>query len=139
MIGLVLSALLAQPLPASTTATPATEGSPASALQIEPGDAVIRNSGSTNTSGYTIVVHPDFSADVYEQGAARHATIIEPQAKWLFARLKENQPLAALGGGHCMKSASFGTTTSIAYNGTTTPDLSCPGRAATRELRRRML
>jgi hypothetical protein len=145
MIALVLFALLGQPAPAAAT-TPPSALAPAPVVSSQPeasptpqiaaADAVIRNSGSTNTSGYTIVVHPDDSADVIQQGTVRHVTLAEPQAKWLFAKLKEDGPLPSLGAGHCMKSASFGTSTSISYEGASTPDLSCPSSDASRELSR---
>jgi hypothetical protein len=83
-----------------------------------------------------IVVHPDFSADVYSNGAGDHKTVDAAQAKWLFAKLGEAMPFTSLGVARCMKSASFGSSTTIAYRGQTTPDLSCGGTDVTRELAR---
>lgn len=162
MYALLLAALLEQmqtaapsaemnPPPAS--AAPADTAAPAPAVEpppgggnfrrlpvdipnISPDDAVIRNSGSTNTTGYTIVVHPDYSADVYSNGATVHKQVDAPQAKWLFEKLKAAMPLAIVGAGRCMKSASFGTYTTIRYGGQATPDLSCGGGPAARELMR---
>jgi hypothetical protein len=149
MFALLISALLAQPAPVASTepsALPiatAPGGSPIFGRMpqrmlppIVSGDAVIRNSGSTNTSGYTVVVHADFSVDVYDRGTTRHDTSVEPQTKWLFAKLKADEPFASLGVAGCMKSASFGTTTTVAYDGSTTPDLTCSGSPNTRELAR---
>jgi hypothetical protein len=143
MLALALAALLAQLQPiGATTAAPAAPSDvqmrhmPAGAPRIEPGDAAIRNSGSTNIAGYTIVVHPDHSADVYSNGATQHAMVGAAQAAWLFAKLDQAMPLDSLGAARCMKSASFGSTLTIAYRGQMTPDLSCAGDAAARELAR---
>jgi hypothetical protein len=109
---------------------------PPGALHVVPGDAVIRNSGSTNTEGYTIVVHQDYSADVALAGTTQHKSLGAAQAKWLFAKLKADEPLASLATGRCMKSASFGSVTVIAYDGQSTQDLSCGGGPDVRELNR---
>ena len=101
------------------------------------GDILIRNSGSTNTAGYIIVVHTDYTANIADgNGGTTKKTIAEPQAKWLFEKVKADVPFTQLGGGHCMKSASFGSFTTIEYNGERTPDLQCPGGDETRELNR---
>jgi hypothetical protein len=156
MLDLILATLLAQSspttapspeAPASMDATPAQAPGrimiplgprrmPLEPSALAPGDALIRNSGSTNTAGYAIVVHPDGTADVTLGGSVTHKTIDAPQAKWLFEKLKAAMPLSGMVGGHCMKSASFGTVTTIAYDGESTPDLSCPGSADVRELAR---
>jgi hypothetical protein len=166
MFDLILAALLAQSTPApqssatpdamseptsvATGTTPAPTGIPAfrsfpagprhiptELPTLAPGDVLIRNSGSTNTAGYSIVIHPDYTADVADgRGGTIKKTVGAPQAKWLFDRLKADMPFEQLGGGHCMKSASFGSYTTIAYNGERTPDLQCPGGPETRELNR---
>lgn len=156
---LVLSSLVAQatPMPVATaiaTQAPATSASaapqpsddfgvrrgPETAPHMRPPvlatDAVIRNSGSTNTAGYTIVVHPSGSADVTTDGATTSRTVGGPQVRWLFLKLRAAGPLDVLPGGHCMKSASFGSTTTVAFGGRTSPDLSCGGDAMVRELDR---
>jgi len=166
MFDLILAALLAQTTPApdaSTAPATTTDASPAATapgdvetarpgfrtfpagprrLPIETpamttGDVLIRNSGSTNTAGYLIVIHADYSADIADgRGGTTKKSVAEPQAKWLFAKLKADLPFTQLGAGHCMKSASFGSFTTIVYNGETTPDLQCPGSDETRELNR---
>jgi hypothetical protein len=166
MLDLILAALLAQTTPApqssatpdamseptsvATGTTPAPTGIPAfrsfpagprriptELPTLAPGDVLIRNSGSTNTAGYSIVIHPDYTADVADgRGGMVKKTVGAPQAKWLFDRLKADMPFEQLGGGHCMKSASFGSYTTIVYNGERTPDLQCPGGPETRELNR---
>jgi len=99
-------------------------------------DAVIRNSGATNLAPYTIVVHPDATADVYIGGSTRKESIGTPQMKWLFLKLREAMPLGRIAVGRCMKSASFGTSTTILYQGESTPDRCCGGGTETQELMR---
>ena len=146
---LALATLLAQtPAPPATPTPPA---SPTPAVDdvrrgpaTEPrmidssrnGFATIVNSGSTNAAGYAIVVRPDDSADVTVAGTTEHATVGAPQVRWLYAKLRAAMPLGRLPGGGCMKSMSFGSSTTIAFAGETTPDLTCPGDATTRELGR---
>jgi hypothetical protein len=95
------------------------------------GSAEIVDSGSTNTSGYRIVMQPDGSAAVSVQRAgSQHSTpktfsVSKETATRFFA------DLAAARNGDattvpCMKSASFGTTLHITWQGWTSPDLSCP-------------
>lgn len=150
MFALALAALIqASPSPEPTAPlTPATSATlppepsmirrmPASQPRLRTGDVVILNSGSTNARGYTIVVHSDFSADVAASGEEpRPAVVGARQAKWLFAKVRAAMPLSALPVPRCMKSASFGTTLRISYQGATTPDLSCGGDATARELSR---
>ncbi len=100
------------------------------------GGVTIVNSGSTNTAGYTIVVHPDFSADVTADGATETKSVAAPQGRWLFAKVRAAMPLGQLPGERCMKSASFGSSTTISYDGQRTPDLQCGGDATMRELLR---
>jgi len=105
-----------------------------SALQMRAaGDAVIVNSGSTNTEGFRIVVEQSGKA-VYTQTPRKSDTQVKsrsldlPQAlvKRLYSDLDAGKPLAELPGGHCMKSASFGSSLTIEFAGEKTPDLSCP-------------
>jgi hypothetical protein len=133
----------AAPLPASTVPEGIsfpeggiTRRMPANVPNIAPTDAVIRNSGSTNTLGYTIVIHADYTADVYSNGVTQHKAVAAAQAKWLFEKLNAAEPLNVVGAGRCMKSASFGTYTTIRYGGQMTPDLSCGGGPEARELMR---
>jgi hypothetical protein len=132
-------ALLAQmtpsPGPIAVPAGDAQATAPPAALPAaSPGDALVRNSGSTNAPGYVFIVHPDATVDAVINGAVERKTIGHAQAAWLFARLSADAPLANVGGG-CMRSASFGSTTTIAYGGEVTADLGCGGPAA-RELTR---
>jgi hypothetical protein len=94
--------------------------------------AVIVNSGSTNSYGYTISVSPDGKASVTLQergggpvGTPKPFTVPAATATRFFADLaaarKANAATVP-----CMKSASFGTTTHITWQEWTSPDLSCP-------------
>ncbi len=103
---------------------------------VPPDAAVIRNSGSTNTAGYVIVLTLDGHATVGQEGQYTTATLARPQTRWLFAKLREAGPLGALPAGHCMRSVSFGSSTTISYQGATTPDLGCAVSPLERELAR---
>ncbi len=94
--------------------------------------AVIVNSGSTNSYGFTIQVWPDGKASLTLQNkggaaasAAKAFTVPAATAARFFADLaaarKGNLTTAP-----CMKSASFGTSTRITWQGWASPDLSCP-------------
>jgi hypothetical protein len=108
--------------------------SPAAVPTDDPSAAVIRNSGSTNTLPYTIVVHPDGSADVTTDETAVRRTLPKEMVSGLFEKLAAANPLDALPAPHCMRSASFGTSTTIAFGGRRTPDLNCAGSPAVRDL-----
>jgi hypothetical protein len=94
--------------------------------------AVIVNSGSTNTAGFKITVHsngPSTAVMLNRQGVAQSTahsfTVSTKQAGSLFADLKAAKAAPASQGG-CMKSASFGTSTHVQWQGWTSPDLDCP-------------
>jgi hypothetical protein len=103
---------------------------------VPPDSATIVDSGSTNTSGYRIVVRSDGSAAASLQqlrssqsSTPKPFTISKAVASRFFA------DLAAARKGNattvpCMKSASFGTTLRITWQGWTSPDLSCPPKDA---------
>ncbi len=88
--------------------------------------AVIRNSGSTNTAAYTITLWSDGAARVEMRGAnSRELRVDRDVADHFFrdARASRQDPGIA----HtCMKSASFGTATIVAWHGWNSPDLQCP-------------
>lgn len=104
----------------------------ASASNIRDG-GVIRNSGSTNFSGYTIKVWSDGSTWAVHSNRAG-TPIDSPVRGHIPADLakrflddakqgRKNRDISQ----HCMKSASFGTSTVVVYHGWTSPDLECPG------------
>ena len=146
MIALVLGASLAYVQPdAPSTPVPTAETTPGTVRgrmpplppsfpPVPPGAAVIANSGSTNSAGYTLVIAPDGSATVRQYEGFTQKTVAGAQTHWLFGRLRAAGPLDSLGLEHCIKSASFGTSTRITWNGTTSGDVSCSADPASREL-----
>jgi len=99
--------------------------------------AIIRNSGSTNTAGFTIEVWSDATGSASEAGATPKPFGLRSDISAQFfadlhAARAENAPAA-----HCMKSASFGTSTVVQWHGWTSPDLQCrPSSATLRALAR---
>lgn len=95
--------------------------------------AVIRNSGSTNFSGYTIkvwsdgstwAVHSDRSGTEVGQPVTGHVPVALARSLLRDAQqARKNRVISE----HCMKSASFGTVTTVLYHDWTSPDLECPG------------
>ena len=94
--------------------------------------AVIENSGSTNTVGYTIEVSPTGSSRYHmgDNSPLGPRTPFGPtealsklQTKKFFADLDSAMPLTSLPVRHGMRSASFGTQTFITYAGQKSPDL----------------
>lgn len=95
--------------------------------------AVIRNSGSTNFAGYTIKVWSDGS--VWGQPSGRTGQPMgQPSTAKVPAEVSArffHDVQASRGGrerlpGPCMKSASFGSSTTVDWHGWSSPDLSCP-------------
>jgi len=101
--------------------------------------AVIVNSGSTNAVGYKISVSSDGKASATLQnrdgssaGSEKAFTVPKATAARFFA------DLAAARGSNaatvpCMKSASFGSTTHITWQGWVSPDLDCPPKGSAGE------
>jgi hypothetical protein len=93
--------------------------------------AVIVNSGSTNAYGFTIQVWSNgkgsvaLNARVSAPSAAKPFSLSAATTARFFADLaaarKANVTTAT-----CVKSASFGTSTRITWQGWQSPDLSCP-------------
>jgi len=117
----MLALLFASVLIADATVSPAPAPTP-------PADAaVIVNSGSTNLSGYKIVVRQNGLATVITDGGASRDQQLKPATSAaLFMDLAAATPLKNLETEPCMKSASFGSSTYIQYKGQRTPDVSCP-------------
>ena len=95
--------------------------------------AVIRNTGSTNFSGYTIKVwsdgstqsiHTSRAGQPLDQPVAGHIPKAVTDQFFRDLRTAKGQPTGAQ---PCMKSASFGTSTVVEYHGWSTPDLECQG------------
>jgi hypothetical protein len=138
----VLASLLAQVQPSPEASPPLpshpplVHRGPQTTPRVVPGDITIRNTGSTNFGGYTIVVHASGAADVTVDGETQPKTLPAPQTKWLFQKVLASTPLDTMPSAGCMKSASFGAVTTVSYGGTTSPDISCPADATMREIAR---
>lgn len=128
MIALALASFLA-------VAQATVAGSP---LPIPPDAVVIRNSGSTNTRGYTVVVSPGGNARVLQDGTDTQKTLSPTQTQALFDDVHAMMPLAALPRRPCMRSASFGSSTTVAYDNAVTPDLACAVDPAGAKLRQKV-
>jgi hypothetical protein len=94
---------------------------------------LIRNSGSTNFTGYTIKVWSDGSAWAVHSNRAGDQ-IGSPVTGEIPATLAQTFLADARNAKHnrvmsqsCMKSASFGSVTTVLYHGWASPDLQCPG------------
>jgi hypothetical protein len=91
-------------------------------------DAVlISNTGSTNFTGYRIVVHRSGEADLYASGGLRRRALDPALAAKLFEEVEGAAPLDAFPPRLCMKSTSFGSRTTVAWNGHASGDLTCGG------------
>jgi len=98
--------------------------------------AVIVNSGSTNSVGYKITVWSDGSGSALLQsrdgtpaGKPKSFSLPEATTSRFFADLAAARKANAVSV-PCMKSASFGTTTHITWQGWVSPDLDCPPKGA---------
>lgn len=91
-----------------------------------PDGATITNSGSTNSAGYVIKIWSDGRGSItIGSGNATSFTVTHDVAQRFFADAKAARANPGAPG-HCMKSASFGTTTSVKWHGWTSVDLQCP-------------
>ena len=97
-----------------------------------PDTAVIVNSGSTNSYGYTIAVSSDGKGSVTMQerggnaaGSPKSFTIPSATAARFFRDLSAARKINAVTE-PCMKSVSFGTSEHVKWQGWTSPDLTCP-------------
>jgi hypothetical protein len=98
-----------------------------------PDAAVITDSGSTNTAGYRLVVYASRTVEWsvirrrISHGCSQGTGKLPPElAQRFFRDLSDRMPLSKLPMGHCVKSASFGSTLRVSYGGTESPDLTCP-------------
>jgi hypothetical protein len=120
--------------PASPAASAVAPAAPAAEPSASPGDIVIENSGSTNTAGYRVVVHPDATVDIRRGGVSTHEHADPAHVAHLLATVVAEAPLDAIPSGHCMRSVSFGSVTRVSYDGKTTGDLGCGTTPAARKL-----
>ena len=97
--------------------------------------AVITQSRSTNTRGYTVTIHNDGSATAEIEGTIFEGRAQPPRSqqfpagtidtKTLRSLLTEIGDVSKIPIGFCAKSISFGTRTEITYDGKTSRDLQC--------------
>jgi hypothetical protein len=87
--------------------------------------AIIHNSGSTNTVPYDVLVWSDGTGRWIAGARQKDFTIASELVRRF---LKSAQAARANPGApqHCMKSASFGTRTTVTYHGWTSDDMQCP-------------
>lgn len=102
-----------------------------------PHAAVIEDSGSTNTPGYRLIVQASGSAEWsvsrrrHSPACSRNTGNLPPDlTQKFFEDLRQLMPLSKLPVGHCAKSISFGATLRVIYQGSASPDLSCPASGA---------
>jgi hypothetical protein len=112
----------------------------------EPDAATIIDSGSTNRPGFRIAVDQSGVGELTstprkfraprEQTKPLRRVLPLATVKRFHADLEAAKPLASLPEVHCAKSASFGSTLTIAFGREQTPDLRCGdgGNASMRDL-----
>ena len=103
-------------------------------LPVPKGAAVILNTGSTNTSGYRIVVQQTGNAEYIMEMTRAKAHVPGSIVSKFFSDLHAAAPLQTLLREPCMKSISFGTSLFVYWDHTRSPDLSCPADARGRAL-----
>lgn len=97
--------------------------------------AVITNSGSTNMPGSTLTINNDGSGSITYQKRAQeqrfqrylNRTFVPGtfESSQLANMLTQIQDVSTIPNRNCLKSASFGSITTITYQGKTSGDLSC--------------
>ncbi len=114
---------------------PAASGSPSPVpaylrVPATTGEALIVNSGSTNTAGYRLRVYADGTTALQQGDVPIRKHVSAQLVKRFFADLQAAGRLDRLPSTFCMKSASFGSSTHIGYRGAMSPDVSCPSTNA---------
>jgi len=104
---------------------------------LKPTDALISNSGSTNSWGYTIYLSPQGVVTFSKASSMRMSGVpfygpysgaaMKTQARTLFHDLAAAGPLKSLPTHKGVRSVSFGTSTTIFYKGQSSPDLTSGG------------
>jgi len=113
------------PTPESQATAPSSNKEPKAGRTL----ATIIQSGSTNTRPYRVTIRKDGSATVELGGSNAPPSKELPagtvDAKTLRQLLRAVHDVTKIPAGRCAKSASFGTSTQIAYAGKTSGDLQC--------------
>jgi hypothetical protein len=107
------------------SAAPALAAQPVPYLPVPRDAAVILNTGSTNAAGYRIVVQRDGQAEYVLGGVRKKVQLSAQKTESFFSDMSAAMPLSGLRAGHCMKSASFGSSTFVWWRGKRSPDLQC--------------
>jgi hypothetical protein len=98
-------------------------------IPVAPGEALILKSNSTNTAGYRLRIFADGWTTLQQGDAPSRKRVPMVLVRRFFADLSAAGPVDRIAAQRCMKSASFGTTLRIVYEGKMSPDVSCPGGA----------
>jgi hypothetical protein len=105
-------------------------------LPVPAGAAVIFDTGSTNASGYRIVIGRTGAAE-FVDGSMRASGHVDADLTGAFFRhASEAMPLSKMRIAPCMKSVSFGSSMYVWWRGQRSPDLMCPGSTAAAGLAR---
>jgi hypothetical protein len=109
--------------PTSTrTPTPAPTATPAPT-----GPVTAAVSSSTNVHGYAILLQQNAKARLTQDGYVQTTTIPTADAAQFFKDLDAYSPIKDIATvNNCLKSASYGTTMTLTYAGSTSGDVSCP-------------
>jgi hypothetical protein len=92
---------------------------------------VLNNSGSTNVAGWKLIINPDGSGNLVSQSGhpINYGSKFYPAGTFpvsnLTAIIEQFGGASKIPTGNCVKSASFGSTTTLSYNGSTSGDVSC--------------
>ena len=97
--------------------------------------AVILKTASTNTDCERFLVAPSGQVSFVIGDKTGQGMLQAPLTKKFFEAIKAAEPLSKLPiKPHCVKSASFGTSTFVSLDSEKSPDLSCPGNAKAKQL-----
>jgi hypothetical protein len=88
--------------------------------------ALVIDSGSTNRAGFTIKIDESGNATVEQSGIEPKSIQVNAElGAQLMRDIKSAGVLSALPRKRCIKSASFGSSLFVEWNGDRSPDLSC--------------
>ena len=91
--------------------------------------ATIIDTGSTNRLGMRVTFDREGHASIEQRNEEiRHVKLDEHLCTRFMEDMRAAAPLNALPRHHCMKSASFGSSMFVEFEGDRSPDLSCPGQ-----------
>lgn len=87
----------------------------------------IEDTGSTNRSGLRVTVDREGHATVEPRnGETQHVNLPARLCRRFLEQVEVAAPLNEMPAVHCIKSVSFGSRTFLDFNGTRSPDISCP-------------